>query len=56
MRQLSQDPSMPQTLKHHIDVTVRTAYIDQQSAPDDNRYVFAYTSPSPTPVPCQQNC
>lgn len=34
---------MPQTLKHHIDVAVRTAYIDQQSAPDDNRYVFAYT-------------
>lgn len=29
--------------KHHIDVQVRTAYVDNQSAPDTNRYVFAYT-------------
>jgi ApaG protein len=34
---------MTEAYKHHIDVQVRTAYIDQQSAPDDHRYVFAYT-------------
>ena len=29
--------------KHHIDILVRTAYVDAQSAPDAKRYVFAYT-------------
>lgn len=29
--------------KHHIEIAVRTAYIPAQSAPDNNRYVFAYT-------------
>lgn len=29
--------------KHQIDVHVRTAYVDNQSAPETNRYVFAYT-------------
>ena len=29
--------------KHHIDVLVRAAYVDAQSAPDAKRYVFAYT-------------
>ncbi len=29
--------------KRHIDVKVRTAYIDKQSEPDENRFVFAYT-------------
>ncbi len=29
--------------KHQIDIAVRTTYIDNQSAPDANRYVFAYT-------------
>jgi len=29
--------------KHHIDILVRTAYVDTQSAPDARRYVFAYT-------------
>jgi len=29
--------------KRHIDVKVRTSYIDQQSAADENRFVFAYT-------------
>lgn len=29
--------------KHSIEVTVRTAYVPSQSAPDSNRYVFAYT-------------
>lgn len=29
--------------KHHIDIKVRTAYIDKQSEPDSNRFVFAYT-------------
>lgn len=28
---------------HQITVTVKTAYIDAQSAPETNRYVFAYT-------------
>lgn len=31
------------TDKHSIEVTVRTAYVPSQSAPDSNRYVFAYT-------------
>ena len=29
--------------KHHIEIAVRTAYIPAQSAPENNRYVFAYT-------------
>jgi ApaG protein len=29
--------------KHHIEVNVNTHYVDAQSAPDANRYVFAYT-------------
>lgn len=29
--------------QHSIDVDVKTAYLDNQSAPDANRYVFAYT-------------
>ncbi len=29
--------------KHQIDVAVRSAYVDNQSAPESNRYVFAYT-------------
>ncbi|HEX9625338.1 MAG TPA: Co2+/Mg2+ efflux protein ApaG [Acidiferrobacterales bacterium] len=29
--------------KHHIDVEVKTSYIDSQSKPEANRYVFAYT-------------
>lgn len=29
--------------EHHIEVTVKTAYIEEQSAPEDERYVFAYT-------------
>lgn len=33
---------MPQN-SHHIDIKVRTAYVDQQSQPDANRFVFAYT-------------
>lgn len=28
---------------HDINVTVKTAYIEAQSAPETNRYVFAYT-------------
>jgi ApaG protein len=28
---------------YNIQVDVETAYIDEQSAPDENRYVFAYT-------------
>jgi ApaG protein len=29
--------------KHHIDVNVRTTYVDAQSEPESNRFVFAYT-------------
>ena len=29
--------------KHHIEIAVRTTYIPAQSAPENNRYVFAYT-------------
>ena len=29
--------------RHAIDIQVRTRYLDEQSAPADNRYVFAYT-------------
>ncbi len=29
--------------KHHIDVSVKSAYVEGQSAPESNRYVFAYT-------------
>ena len=29
--------------KHHIEVNVNTLYVDAQSAPAANRYVFAYT-------------
>jgi ApaG protein len=35
--------TMSDERKHHIDVNVRTAYVDAQSAPDANRFVFAYT-------------
>jgi len=28
---------------YHINVDVQTTYIDAQSAPEDDRYVFAYT-------------
>jgi ApaG protein len=31
------------TDRHQIDIEVRTAFIPAQSAPEDNRYVFAYT-------------
>jgi ApaG protein len=29
--------------KHHINVSVRTTYVDSQSEPEASRYVFAYT-------------
>ena len=29
--------------EHRIEVGVKTAYLDNQSAPEANRYVFAYT-------------
>lgn len=37
-----QAPTMTDN-KHHIDVKVKTAYIDNQSEPDQQRYVFTYT-------------
>lgn len=30
-------------MKYRIDVSVRTAYLEEQSTPDSDRYVFAYT-------------
>lgn len=29
--------------KHHIQIEVKTTYVSTQSAPESNRYVFAYT-------------
>jgi ApaG protein len=34
---------MPGLPKHHIEVKVTTHYVDSQSIPDANRYVFTYT-------------
>jgi ApaG protein len=31
------------TDKHHIQIAVKTTYLPAQSAPEQNRYVFAYT-------------
>ena len=33
----------PDTPAHRIEITVTTRYLDDQSAPDEQRYVFAYT-------------
>jgi len=35
--------AMNESLKHHIQIQVRSAYVDKQSEPDSGRYVFAYT-------------
>jgi ApaG protein len=35
--------SMAESSKHRIDVSVKTAYLADQSAPEMQRYVFAYT-------------
>lgn len=34
---------MSEPRRHHIRVDVDTRYLDDQSSPDDSRYVFAYT-------------
>lgn len=34
---------MAESKKHDINIKVRTAYIPEQSDPDNDRYVFAYT-------------
>ena len=39
----SYSAAMTTPLKHHIKVNVNTAYVDAQSVPDANRYVFTYT-------------
>jgi ApaG protein len=43
--QIDRDSSNPMSelRKHNVEVSVRTAYIDAQSAPESSRYVFAYT-------------
>jgi ApaG protein len=47
MRQFSQCQldhlHMPQDTQHNIVIDVDVAFIDEQSAPEDQRYVFAYT-------------
>lgn len=35
--------AMAESKKHDINITVRTVYIPEQSDPDSDRYVFAYT-------------
>lgn len=35
--------TMPNADKHQIKVSIRTSYLSGQSAPEQNRYVFAYT-------------
>ncbi len=34
---------MSEKQKHNIQIQVETAYIQEQSIPEENRYVFAYT-------------
>lgn len=34
---------METRIRHDIDIRVETAYIEEQSHPDQDRYVFAYT-------------
>jgi len=34
---------MDETHAPYIDISIETIYIDEQSIPDQNRYVFAYT-------------
>jgi ApaG protein len=34
---------MSEPRRHHIRVDVDTRYLDDQSSPDENRFVFAYT-------------
>ena len=34
---------MPATTRHNIRVDVSTNYVDEQSRPDEDRYVFSYT-------------
>ncbi len=34
---------MDQPPRHNIDIQVQTRYLDEQSAPEQNRYVFNYT-------------
>lgn len=33
----------PRTTRHRIEVEVATNYVDDQSKPDESRYVFSYT-------------
>jgi ApaG protein len=40
---LPDNPSMTSKKPHDIAVSVQTRFIDDQSIPQDNRYVFAYT-------------
>jgi len=43
VRLLSEKQNMTESEKRHIVIGVKTAYIEEQSDPDGDRYVFAYT-------------
>jgi ApaG protein len=40
---LPDNQGMSEKRTHLIDIDVQTRFLDDQSAPDDNRYVFSYT-------------
>src|SRR6476659_4449696 len=43
LRAVPENPDMVDKKPYNIAVTVQTRFLKEQSAPDDNRYVFAYT-------------
>ncbi len=43
MRAVPENPEMIDKRPYAIAVTVQTRFLKEQSAPDENRYVFAYT-------------
>jgi len=43
LRAVPENPDMIDKKPYNIAVTVQTRFLKEQSAPDDNRYVFAYT-------------
>ena len=40
---VAENPDMVDKKIYDIAVTVQTRFLNEQSAPDDNRYVFAYS-------------
>jgi ApaG protein len=43
LRAVPENPGMIDKKPYNIAVSVQTRFLKEQSAPDDNRYVFAYT-------------